>query len=144
VELMNVPENLLDIQQYVGDGYKPIIDYGAWRVAILRYHPELLPDAISAMQRHDETDEVFVLLSGQCILFLGEGADQIEAVHAVDMQPLKAYNIRKGAWHTHTLSHDSMVLIVENQDTRDANSPTRALTESQRSQIVELTGKLWA
>lgn len=141
---MDIPESLLEIQQYGGDGYKPIIDYGAWRVAILRYHPELEPHAISAMQRHDETDEVFVLLSGHCILFIGEGADRIEAVHAADMQPLKAYNIRKGAWHTHTLSHDATVLIVENQDTRDANSPTRALSDSQRSQIVKLTGQLWA
>jgi len=141
---MDIPENLLQVQQYGGDGYKPIIDYGAWRVAILRYHPELEANAISAMQRHDETDEVFVLLSGHCILFVGEGTDQIAAVHSVDMQPLKAYNIRKGAWHTHTLSPDATVLIVENQDTRDANSPTSALSDSQRTQIVKLTGQHWA
>lgn len=140
---MTIPESLLEVRQYVGVGYKPIIDYGAWRVAILRYHPELEPHAINTMQRHDETDEVFVLLSGRCILFMGEGGDEIGMIHAVDLQPLKAYNVKKGAWHTHTLSRDATVLIVENQDTQDTNSPTRSLTPAQHSRIAEQTNHLW-
>lgn len=137
-------ENLLEIREYTGDGYQPIIDYGAWRVAILRYHPELLPDAIHTMQRHDETDEVFVLLAGRCILFIGEGGAAVDTIHAVDMQPLKAYNVKKAAWHAHTLSPDAMVLIVENQDTSKANSPTQALTAAQCSHIVAETNRLWS
>jgi len=140
---MLVDESLLEVRQYDGIGYRPIIDYGAWRVAMLRYHPELTPDAISTMQRHDETDEVFVLLAGRCILFLGEGDAQVNTIHAVDMQPLKAYNIKKGAWHTHTLSEDATVLIVENQDTSDDNSSTCTLTAAQRAQIVAQTSTVW-
>lgn len=141
---MSISESLLEIRQYEGDGYRPIIDYGSWRVALLRYHPELEPHAIKNMQRHDETDEVFVLLSGGCILFLGEGGDEIGTVHAVEMQPLKAYNIKKGVWHTHTLDRDATVLIVENKDTGDANSPTNTLNELQRAQIMQHTNRFWA
>lgn len=140
---MTIREDLLEIREYTGDGYRPIIDYGAWRVAILRYHPELEPEVIHAMQRHDETDEVFVLLAGRCILFLGEGGDEIGAVHAVDMAPFKAYNIKRGVWHTHTLSQDAMVLIVENQDTSKANSPVTTLNEAQRAEIARHTVSLW-
>jgi ureidoglycolate hydrolase len=140
---MAVSEQLLEIRDYQGDGYRPIIDYGAWRVAILRYHPELEPEAINAMQRHDETDEVFVLLQGRCILFLGEGGDEIDAIYPVDMQPLKAYNIKRGVWHTHTLDHDATVLIVENVDTSNANSPVSALNTEQRAEIVAQTGRIW-
>ena len=139
-----IDPELLEIHEYTGDGYRPIIDYGAWRVAILRYHPELEPDAISMMQRHDETDEVFVLLAGKCILFLGEGDSDVQAVHAVDMQPLQAYNVKQGAWHTHTLSHDAMVLIVENQDTGDSNSSTTALSTAQCDAIIQQTRQLWS
>ena len=141
---MSISENLLEVRQYDGDGYRPIIDYGAWRVAILRYHTELEPDAISTMQRHDETDEVFVLLSGQCILFLGEGGEEIGTIHAVDLQPLKAYNVKKGAWHTHTLSEDATVLIVENQDTNTTNSPTRSLAMEQCSTIAGKVKQIWS
>ncbi|MBK9121560.1 MAG: hypothetical protein IPM16_00365 [Chloroflexi bacterium] len=140
---MSIHHSLLDVQQYTGEGYRPIVDYGAWRVAILRYHPELEPDAISTMQRHDETDEVFVLLEGHCILFIGEGADGVTAVNAVDMEPKLAYNVKKGAWHTHTLSHDATVLIVENRDTQAANSPTIPLSAAHRARVRELTAQLW-
>lgn len=140
---MTINNTLLEVQEYTGEGYRPIIDYGAWRVAILRYHPELEPDAINTMQRHDETDEVFVLLAGRCILFIGDGDDEIGTIHAVDLQPLKAYNVKKGAWHTHTLSHDATVLIVENRDTTDSNSPVCALTPQQCAEIIHQTQQKW-
>ena len=140
---MTINENLLEVREYEGLGYQPIIDYGAWRVAILRYEQGLEPDAIHNMQRHDETDEVFVLLSGRCILFLGEGGDSIDHIHAVDMLPLKAYNVKKSAWHNHTLSKDASVLIVENVDTGSSNSKNSELTASQCAEIVQLTKELW-
>lgn len=140
---MTIQEALLEIRDYAGDGYRPIIDYGAWRVAILRYHPELEPDAIATMQRHDETDEVFVLLAGRCILFLGEGDAEVDAIHAVDMLPLKAYNIKRGVWHTHTLDRDAMVLIVENRDTDVTNSPLVSVTDEQRTAFVQHTMAFW-
>jgi len=140
---MTITETLVEVREYEGLGYQPIIDYGAWRVAILRYEPALEPDAIHNMQRHDETDEVFVLLSGHCILFLGEGDDSIDHIHAVDMLPLKAYNVKKSAWHNHTLSQDASVLIVENVDTGASNSKNSELTATQCAEIVELTQQLW-
>lgn len=141
---MKPDESLLEIREYSEEGYRPIIDFGAWRVAILCYHPELEPQAIHTMQRHDETDEVFVLLKGRCILFIGAGDDDITTIHAVDMEPLKAYNVKKSAWHSHTLSHDAMVLIVENRDTSEANSPTQSLTPDQCAEIVAQTQHIWS
>ncbi len=141
---MPMDESLLEVREYAGEGYLPLIDYGAWRVAILRYIDELLPEHLDNMQRHDETDEVFVLLAGRCILFLGEGTDQVEAIHAVDLQPLKLYNVKKSCWHTHTLSQDATVLIVENFDTTEENSPCIPLSPAQRQHVVQMTHQLWA
>ena len=134
---------LLEISDYTGEGYRPLIDYGQWRVAILRYIDELLPENIGKLQRHNETDEVFVLLSGRCILFLGEGDETVGAIHAQDVQPLKLYNVKRGAWHTHTLDEAATVLIVEKRDTTSANSPEVELTADQRQQLIELTRTLW-
>jgi hypothetical protein len=140
---MSIGASLLEIRSFSGDGYRPLVDYGQWRVAVLRYHPELEPDAIETMQRHDETDEVFVLLAGRCILVLGEGQAQVESLHALDMEPLKIYNVKRSAWHTHTLSHDAVVLIVENVDTTVDNSPTVGLKPEQQAELVQLTKRLW-
>jgi ureidoglycolate hydrolase len=140
---MIVSEALLEIRDYVGVGYQPIVDYGTWRVAILRYHPELEPEEITTMQRHDCTDEVFVLLAGRCILFLGEGQKQVDVIHAVDMQPLKAYNVKCGVWHTHTLDRNATVLIVENRDTDGSNSPLITITADQQAYIKQKTKEIW-
>ena len=70
-------KNLLEITGYDGEGYVPLIDYSHWRVAELRYCEELEVDKLKDMQKHDETDEVFVLLEGDFTLFLGGNGEHI-------------------------------------------------------------------
>ncbi|WP_163192804.1 hypothetical protein [Clostridium thermarum] len=135
---MSISESLLEVKEYTGEGYKPLIDYDKWRVAVLKYCDELLPENITKMQRHDETDEVFVLLQGKFMLFIGEGKDKVENIHGVWLEPLKFYNVKKGVYHTHSLSEDAVVLIVENRDTVLENSPEIELTEEQRKALVSL------
>ena len=135
---------LLEIHAYDGPGYRPLVDFQHWRVAVLNFGTELLPEHLTSMQRHNDTDEVFVLLQGRCILFTGEGRDTLTRIHAEDLQPHRVYNVRQGVWHTHTLSQDAKVLVVENQDTTWDNSPFTPLDEAQMGVIVHLTRALWA
>ncbi len=138
-----IPEALLEVRTHDGPDYKPLIDYQTWRVALMNYTPDLTPDKINRMQKHTGTDEVFMLLAGRCILFLGEGEERVMKIHAVDMEPYKLYNVRKDCWHSHTFSEDARVLIVENRDTVESNSPFVGLSEEQQEQVVELAKKLW-
>jgi ureidoglycolate hydrolase len=114
-------EKLLEIRQYAGEGYQPLIDFGTWRVAFLRYIDELIPWNITRVERHLETDEVFVLLDGQAVLFLGGGEERVENLAPVVMEPGRLYNVKCNAWHTIVLSHDATILLVENRDTGQAN-----------------------
>jgi hypothetical protein len=131
-------EELLEIREFTGPGYQPVIDFGAWRVAILNYLDEIHPERIQSMERHNETDEVFVLVKGKGILFLGEGAMHITSVIPQVMEAGKIYNVKRGVWHTVVLSRDGSVLIVENQNTTRDNSNYSPLTHDQRSLIVEV------
>jgi hypothetical protein len=133
---------LIETNNLEYNGYLPVVDYGAWRVATLGYVAELLPINIHELQKHNETDEVFVLVRGRCILFIGEGGEEMN-VHGVDMKPLTTYNIKKGTWHSHTLSEDGIVVIVENRDTSDLNSENISLNKNQRSRLIEITSNLW-
>ena len=137
-------DNLLEIQEYVGEGYRPLVDFENWRVAVLNYSPDLLPERLNRMQRHNETDEVFVLLQGQCILFVGEGKETVCRLHAVDLEPGKVYNVRQGVWHTHTLSRAAKVLVVENRNTTYDNSPFTPLTAEQQQELIRRVRSLWA
>ena len=111
----NKLDNLVEVLQYEGIGYQPILSCRDWRVAILNYHPELLIENIGNFQQHSLTDEAFILLKGECTL--------------------KLYNIKKGVYHTHTLSEEGMVLIVEADDTCDDNSPIVLVDDKIRERI---------
>nr|WP_308743051.1 hypothetical protein [uncultured Anaerocolumna sp.] len=128
----------IEITSYNGEGYKPLIDYQGWRVAILRYCEELEIHNIKTMQKHDETDEVFVLLDGNCTLFAGGKGENIEEIEGIVMEPYQLYNVKKGVWHTHTLDKKGRVLIVENQDTCEENSPTKNLSETQMENLCRI------
>ena len=138
-----LPETLIEVRDHTEPDYKPLIDYQSWRVALMNYTEDLTPDKINRMQKHTETDEVFVLMTGRCILFIGEGEEAVTKVHAVDMEPYKLYNVKRGVWHSQTLIKDARVLIVENRDTVVENSPLVGLSESQCKQVVELAKQLW-
>jgi mannose-6-phosphate isomerase-like protein (cupin superfamily) len=131
-------EKLLEIREYTGPGYQPVIDFGAWRVAILNYIDEIHPERIVFVEQHNETDEVFVMLKGQGILFLGEGEVQVERIYPQVMEPGKMYNVKRSVWHTIVLSRDGSVLIVENRNTSEENSDYASLNSEQRDLIVEI------
>ncbi len=128
----------IDVSSYQGEGYLPMIDFEAWRVAMLRYCEELEVQNLTTMQKHNETDEVFVLLEGSCTLFTGGKGDTVNELDAIVMKPLQLYNVKQGVWHTHTLDKAASVLIVENRNTCDNNSPKVMLTEAQLEQIRTL------
>ncbi|MGB5446617.1 MAG: hypothetical protein WBM99_14065 [Psychromonas sp.] len=137
--------HLLEVSGFDAVGYAPVVDFQTWRVAMLNYIDELEPDQIDNFQCHQETDEVFVLLSGKCILFCAEVDDKkdIVDISSWNMEVNKTYNIKRGVYHTHTLSEDAKVLIVENRDTDDSNSPKIMIDDTVRSKLVKITAENW-
>jgi len=133
-------ENLLEIREFNDPGYQPVIDFSNWRVAILNFIDEIHPERIDTMERHNKTDEVFVIVKGRAILFLGEGGKNVEMIHAQVMESGKIYNVKQSVWHSIVLSRDGSVLIVENRDTTRENSEYASLNSEQRSMIVN---KAW-
>ena len=132
----------LEVSSFNGEGYLPLIDFESWRVAELRYIDELEPDRIDNMQKHNETDEIFVVLEGDFTLFLGGNVNEIGEIEAIKLEPLKLYNVKKGTFHTHTPEKNCTCLIVENKNTTDDNSPKIKITKEQSNKIVELYNKV--
>lgn len=104
-------DNVVD---YNGGGYKPAVKFGAWRVAYLKHNEAF--DQIKKLERHMETDEIFMLLEGSATLIIGEEQTKIE------MLPHKVYNVRMGTWHNIEVTPDAKVFIVENDDTTVNNT----------------------
>jgi ureidoglycolate hydrolase len=130
-------ENLVEIRDYQGDGYQPLVDYGEWRVAMLRYLDAIHPEKISSMERHLESDEVFVLLKGRGVLILGGNESEIIGVFPQVMEQGVVYNIKVGTWHTILLTRDAKILLVENRDVTENNSEYKPLTAEYKRLIFE-------
>ncbi|MBM3153240.1 MAG: hypothetical protein FJZ96_13725 [Chloroflexi bacterium] len=129
-------ESLIEIRNYTGPGYQPLVDFASWRVAVMRYSDPYAPERIERAERHTETDEVFVLLAGQVTLFVGDGKRRPGRLVSQAMEPLKLYNVKKNVWHTILFSRDASLLIVENRDTGDHNTEFALLTPAQRALIL--------
>ena len=111
----------LDAVSFSGGNYMRAVEYGAWCVAFLNHGDRFA--APTYVERHNESDEVFVLLSGEATLLIGE------SWHPVEMEKLKMYNVRKGTWHQIVTKPGSRCLVIENADTCAANSERRQMSD---------------
>lgn len=95
-----------------GDGFQVLKQYEGWKIGYLRHNDRF--SKFEEMERHLETDEVFVLLEGTATLYTEEEACQ--------MEKSMLYNIPKGVWHHIVVSKDATVLVVENSNTTKENT----------------------
>ena len=124
-------EKGIEVIEFPKEDYKPLKDYEGWRVAVLKHCENTNLDKIRWMQKHMQTDEVFALLDGNCTLILAGNGDEPGEYKTIEMEPHKIYNIRRGFWHNHVLAEKGEVLIIENQNTTDDNSPTYYMTQEE-------------
>jgi len=104
----------IKIYRWEQEGYKPLVYSDGWQVALLNWEPLFDRENLDEIERHNQTDEVFVLLRGWSVLFVRPESGTLEAI---DMEPGVIYNVPKGVWHNLVASRDVAFLIVENKNT---------------------------
>ena len=122
--------DLIEVKTFEGQGFQPLVTYGSWRVAALRYMDEIAPDRIDSMERHTATDEVFILVAGKGMLILGGNSTLVTDTQKIEMKIGDVYNVKKDTWHTIVLSSDAKVIIVENENTGKDNSQYHLLNRA--------------
>lgn len=106
----------IEIKEFDGEGYMPLVSSGGWRVAVANFCDRLLEEKICRMERHTKTDEVFILLCGEAKLHIGEERKTFP------LEIGKAYNVKCMAWHCITMTEGTKVAIIENDDTGPENT----------------------
>jgi mannose-6-phosphate isomerase-like protein (cupin superfamily) len=123
----------LEIYEYTGTGYKPLVYCQGWMVALLNYEDIMRPDRATKIERHMKTDEVFILLEGQAAFYLEtEG----QPPRVVELKPGLVYNVTKGTWHNLLATREAALAIVENRDTDKFDTEIRPLTEEERQGML--------
>ena len=98
------------------DGYSPLFSYNGWRVAVANACDRLKKENLYRLERHLNTDEVFILLKGSATLHIGK---EMSEYH---LEIGKFYNVKRGEWHCISMEEGAKVAIIENDDTNDDNS----------------------
>ena len=127
----------VDVFTWDGEGYQPFVSHRDWLVALMNWEPRFDIMNVGKVERHNHTDEVFVLIHGRGVLFI----DDDENIQVFDMKPGIIYNVTNGTWHSVIGTRESSWLIVESNDTSEENTDFRELTaeelETLRKQYPE-------
>jgi mannose-6-phosphate isomerase-like protein (cupin superfamily) len=114
----------VDVFAWEGAGYRPFVSCRDWLVALMNHDARFDPANVGQVERHNATDEVFVLTRGRGLLFV----DDDSGVQVYDMEPGVLYNVTAGTWHNVLGTRESSWLIVEANDTSLENSDYRQLS----------------
>ena len=128
----------IKIADYDGDGVGGVIKTENYFCSILNYLPRLVPDKVNSMEKHDNTDECFILLRGKAMIFYSFGIDNPDEINSLTMEKGKIYNIPAGTWHCPVMTEDAKIILVENSYEGEENSPRKSLTESQMHRVRAL------
>lgn len=124
------PEELVEIGESFAQTYTPVLDFEGWRVAMLRHFDIVAPETFSRVERHRDTNEVFILTAGRADLIVCPGDAEPGPPRVAPMRPHVAYNIRRAVWHHVVMSDDAHIVLIERSDTGAANSDYAPLPEA--------------
>lgn len=113
----------MQVYQSESRGYKMIFSNQRWGVGYKNFSE----DQSLVWQRHLESDEGFMLLSGECCL-LTKDDDQIEKSW---LEKGKFYLVKKNEWHFNLMFKDAEIFIVENNDVAESNTENQKLNEEE-------------
>lgn len=123
---------MLEVYDWTDEGYRPLVLTHDWQVALLNWEPLFDRSNLDEIERHNHTDEVFVLIQGKAVLFTKEEGDELRAV---EMVLHKIYNVPKGVWHNLVASWDVRFIIVEDRDTHLHDTEIRPITSGELAEL---------
>lgn len=127
------PVHQVEVLNWEGQGFRPLVEFENWTVALMNWEQRFDPTGIGDIERHTETDEVFVLVHGKGVLFMVVE----EGLRVYDMEPGIIYNVTKSTWHSVIGNKDTTWLIVESSSTSKSNTDHRQLSENEIKSLKE-------
>lgn len=122
----------IEVHQWEGDSFRPLVFTPGWQVAILNWEDQFARSDLREIERHNQTDEVFVLIRGQAAIFTCTDAGLITVT---PMQAGVIYNVPAGLWHNLLATPDVSFIIVESRDTHLHDTEIRPLAPAEIAQI---------
>ena len=137
---MDMEQKILSYE-FSGEGMTRVYENPKWMIGIKNWKPMNDIANINCLERHNETDELFILLNGSCTLLYANEAEGGLKIEAVKMEPGRVYNIPRSLWHNTVTEHDTKLALIEDVSTGPSNSDNYDLSEAQIAEVHRLMGK---
>ena len=109
-----------------GDDFNVITSNPYFKCAFIKHSEQYSFGDIVEMKRHNETDEIFVLLCGNAVMLTFDNNGFEETI----LEKETAYNVAKGTYHYLALSEDAIAFVTEKADTSSENTDVLKLENS--------------
>lgn len=113
---------MLTINKPEKSGFDIFLSNEDFKCAFITAHDQYSFGRIKKIKRHNDSDEVLVLLQGNAKLVTAESLDEEFAKTA--LQPNVAYNVNKSTWHYLAVSNDAILFVAENGRVSCENTDT--------------------
>lgn len=123
---------------YEDEGLKRVYENTKWTVAIKNYKPANDIENFDNVERHNKTDEFFILLQGKCTLVYANEENGKLVFEKEVMKPNTVYNIPQTLWHNTVTEKDTKMILVEDVSTCMDNSDIKKLTEEEINIVKKL------
>ncbi|MDC3418543.1 cupin [Aquibacillus salsiterrae] len=121
--------------EFNSQGMERVYENEKWLVGIKNWKPENDITGVNCLERHNQTDELFVLLSGGCVLIYANETEKGLKFNAVKMEPMKVYQIPARLWHNTITQKETKMVLVEDSSTSMDNSDILKLSETQIEEV---------
>jgi ureidoglycolate hydrolase len=118
----------IDSFEFTGEGMSRVYENSKWTVGIKNYKPANDIANINCIERHNQTDELFVLLCGNCVLVYATQENGKFIFKALKMEFNKVYSIPQSLWHNTITQPDTKMILIEDSSTGMSNSDVMNLT----------------
>lgn len=125
--------------EFSGEGMQRVFENEKWTVGIKNWKPANDITGIDMLERHNRTDELFVLMAGSCTLIYAEETPDGLVFGKVEMEPYKVYNIPATLWHNTVTQKDTKMVLIEDSNTGMENSDIYKLSEAEIAAIRNLS-----
>ena len=121
-----------------GEGMHRVFENEKWTVGIKNWRPANDVTGIDCLERHNKTDELFVLVEGACTLVYANETENGLVFDAVKMEKDKVYNIPATLWHNTITQKDTKMILIEDSNTSMENSDILNLDAAQIEKVRSL------
>lgn len=114
-----------------GEGYNPFLIREGWQVAQLNHVATHGLNDIVDVERHANTDEVFILFKGKAVLISASFDTAELKFEYLAMKQGVTYNVPAGLWHNIAMSRDCQIMIIEKDNTHNNDVEHKTLSQKQ-------------